>query len=116
MRTLLIALVLLVGGCCGTTGTVIGSALEGAAATMDKVELAEGNAAIDAAKSKEEAEAALVAIRDKYRPAWVALSVALEADIAYLEDCDALPVLVAAYCALGKAAPQLQLPDVGVCP
>jgi len=102
-------------GCCGSAGSAIGSALEGAAVTMDRVERTEGNAAIDTAQTREQAEAELAAIRERYRPAWVALAVALQADVAYLEDCAALPALVAAYCALGKAAPTLKLPPIVPC-
>jgi hypothetical protein len=115
-----VGIVVLLLGCCGTAGQAIAPALEGASVALDVAERTEGNAAIDTAAARgldrAAAEAELGAIRDRYRPAWVALAVALEAELAYLEDCEALPALVAAYCALVEAAPKLSMPSVGVCP
>jgi hypothetical protein len=84
----------------------------------------EGDRAIDRASSREEAEAALAKVRDKWRPIWAALEVfatahdawstALEAD----EPTAALAVKVrAAYCALRSAASgSVDLPDFPLVP
>jgi hypothetical protein len=115
-----VGIVVLLLGCCGTAGQAIAPALEGAAVGLDVAERTEGNAVIDIAAAKGapkvEADAELSAVRDRYRPAWVALAAALEAELAYLEDCSTLPALVAAYCSLRATGPQLKLPDLGVCP
>jgi hypothetical protein len=89
--------------------------LDGAAFTLDQTERAEGNIAIDSAKTETEARGLLEAIRVRYRPAWVALAGALSAALAYAEGSGSLEALSAAYCTLRGVAPKLKLPALMPC-
>lgn len=90
-------------------------ALETAVRVIDEAERVEGNAAIDRAATREEAERELARIRAKWQPVWRALAAAAAAELAALRGEGSEQAALEAWCALRRTAPYLSLvgPDCG---